>query len=553
MVSGTSSPVFAHVHLHPGSSTSSQHGSTNIRRPPASGSASASASASPSSSSLLGVDGELHDPGYSASLQDLRSQMEQSSFLGIAASSSGSSPLHRRATFQSGRRRSSLLSSQFGQADAADHDDDDDLSAASDEEGEVKLTKEQADRVSPKTSLQAVHSLPQRETRSRKGNGLSGLQSRSNSLRSSLRSSQASAAPHTFTGHSDIWQNGFTGLVDVQRDASRRDSDESANQGSGSRPASPLSSSSSANQIARRSSTSSGVQRSGALLSDSEGNNQGKRRSSDGSVRHGLKDSQGARRFSNFAQETLLRKARSESDPAPLSRVPNGKLTGVDQSRRASAPQDEVETQQNSIRGTHRLSPILSTGSAEQRAAHAQPLRLAGSSFSGGGFDRQPADALLTPLDEDGGYRDFAAAAAAVSSSASAKPARKQQSEQQGQRSKANDREQDRSPRSARLGRRPSSKARIFSTKGGGRGGGGNGANDEDEGDSEEADSSLPVSMGRNRSNSSSSHTDLDAVRRKLQYIGLGVRIKAMRAERKIKDVVAGTGAERSRAAENAV
>lgn len=445
------------------------------------------------------------------------------------------------------------MSSQFGQADAADDDDDDDgLSTASDEEGEGKLTNDQADRVSPKSSLQAAQSLPRRETQSRKGNGLSGLQSRSNSLRSSLRSSQASAAPHTFTGHSDIWQNGFTGLVDVQRDASRRDSDESANNGSGSRPASPLSSSSSAIQIARRSSTSSSVQRSGALLSDSEGNNQGKRRSSDGSVRHGLKGSQGARRFSNFAQETLLRKARSESDPAPLSRVPNGKLTGVDQSRRASAPQDQVETQQNSVHGTHRLSPILSTGSAEQRAARAQPLRLAGSSFSGGGgFDRQPADALLTPLDEDGGYRDFAATAA--SSSVSAKPARKQQSQQQGQRSKANGREQDRSPRSTPLGRRPSSKGRIFSTKGGGGGGGGSGASDEDDGDFKEANSSLPVSMNRNRSNSSSSHPDLDAVRRKLQYIGLGVRIKAMRAERKIKGVVAGAGAERGRAAENAV
>lgn len=443
------------------------------------------------SSSILPVDsnGEFHDPGYTASLRNLKLQIEQQS---SAAADRFYPPKQRSSDYQTFRRRS-LQHSMLDQEDECiDHDRHAAESSSSfgfgdsDENLNIQPLRlhrgssslRQASRYpTPNSLCQTVgeqrrsisswsHSTPEASSSRLVGGsaGDSALQRNNGSLRRAKSKRTPQASPRISA--IDDWRTGFTGIVDIEASKSRRASADLSGISTPilqlSRPSSPASSS---------------ITTSSRDVTCPFGSNlvplSSKRRSSEGSARFGLITSgdEHSRRLANF-QDTLLRKGRSESDPSPPQRGHGD----------ASPPADERDVGY----------------SAETVAAKAPrlPARM----------EKTPGD-LLTPLDENGGYRgEFFAPL---------DPLMEQSFGQATRETAADQEERQKSPRLPLLGRRPSP-VEYHITR----------SSVAQAGDKpSRVQSPLADSFER----------DLRSMRRKMQNISLGVRIKAMRAEKSVK------------------
>ncbi|PWN28493.1 hypothetical protein BDZ90DRAFT_226592 [Jaminaea rosea] len=460
MLSGHSSPVIL------GGGHSHRNTLGAIKRPTSRGSSSGGCS-TPNNGLLVGTDGELHDPGYNESWQALKAQLENTST---------ASPLARKSTLNSMRRRSILP---------------DDAEASYEEEEELEspasIARRQATALQSRRSTLAPTSpefssfrssgSPSRPTSA--GSGSSRPSPTLSSKRGgSLRASFSKQTPisSATVNPLDDWGSSFTGLVDVQRESrSRRNSVEPVASDAVwiSRPSSPASST-----VSGRTGGGMDVEVAGP----SAGVGTSRRRSSDGSNRPGS-----SRRVANFAQETL-KKARSESDPAPAKRGAMPSANDDDEGGYQPIPTAAGPT-------SHRLSPILST------------------SVEGEGARRRSAhhDNPLTPLDENGGYLTMTSALYGNNVNERLEPPAQRE-------------ERERSHRLPLLGRRPSP---VHQSLGGG--------------DQEHVKDKPAVKT-------STEAMDIDALRRKMQSIGLGMKFKTMRIKKRWADAAAhnGTGRKRS-------
>lgn len=272
------------------------------------------------------------------------------------------------------------------------------------------------------------------------------------------------------------WRGGFTGIVDVEASRSRRASTDSQALTAASvwisHPSSPVSSISAGDgpsplEAARSSSRST------------------KRRSTEGSVRGGIFSStcDRSRKLPNyFAQDTLLRKCRSESDPSPKT--------------------SDIALWSQEDNQTKRVSALAAAQTTSATAALSAP------SLVTWGLGQTRHD-VLTPLDENGGYcGEFLEPLNSIA-------------EPSGERKRAETKveKQDRkcSARLPLLRRRLSLQYLIALGRRSSLGRADDGA--------------------RHKSSDLGDHIDHDlrAMRRKMQHISLGVRLNAMRAERFIK------------------
>lgn len=466
MLSGHNSPSL-HPHSH--------RAHTAIKRP------SSRDSSSGYSTPLMGQDGELHDPSYNESWQHLKASIE---------ASSTASPMAKRSTINAMRRRSIL---EEGAPSSSEDEEELDSPHPSRRQATAPFAR-QAYVTAPSSQRPSTSRPPSRPTSagsgsSRKSPSLSWQ--RGGSLRGFSSSNSKAASPAV--NPLDDWGSSFTGLVDVQREQrSRRNSAEASGDAAWiSRPSSPASSAASGSRSrqTRRSSDQHGDAAATAVAQQGSS----RRRSSESSVRQN-----GPRRLANFAQETL-KKARSESDPAPLQH-------GVEDVDGHAAP-----GYQAAGNNTHRLSPILSTS---YEADHRR--RSIGRARGAAGGTETP----LTPLDEDNAYyhRDLAAAASALYGGND----RGEYIEAPEQRT-----ERERSHRLPMLGPRP---APIHQEIGGNH-----------------DDSDSAVAAGKPSSTAAAaagagSGPDLEALRRKMQNIGLGVKFKTMRIKKKWAESTASVG-----------
>ncbi|CAO1637345.1 unnamed protein product [Parajaminaea phylloscopi] len=580
MVSAHSSPRLANKSLCP-MNQNAAHVRQRIKRP-------SSRDSSSSSNMLpLGGDGELHDPSYTASLQSLKAQMEHQS---PAWASLSSAPSRRRqpSGFSSHRRGSLNLS-------ILDVDDQDGLSSSGDKsDAEERLVdpRRQLRRPSSASRFAAAttaSSTSGASTSTRRGDfggtwdyGSSGWstsvstpssrptsprlvefdpaaaaaaaakESRrpSGSLRRAISKKHskgafggASDGPSFVAVHNTIndWRGGFTGIVDVEASRSRRPSTDSVGYATPSvwisRPSSPVSLASvDPRSVTRAQSPPSADQTAAAAAAAAS--KPSKRRGSEGcatSTCH-TNVADHARRLSTFAHDTLLRKGRSESDPLPSSVGENEARDGAGPGSLAAAATTSTSTISRATHSDEAVDSHHAFGVTALPTASTMGPTAAPAARPSMRVAEKPRNELLTPLDEDGAYGAggfFAPFAGVAEEDEETQRPRRSGS----WRAREQDRQRERacSHRLPLLGRRPSPRHVSMA-----------GQEEATESslnsaaaavDTEDAMGASGVADKQAGAATIGDHLerDLRAMRRKMQHIGLGVRLKAMRAERSIK------------------